>query len=76
MYQNVLPYLIPNSDLLIRVQSLPLDEFGKKSALCDQLVIGSVLDDASALENEDSVAVPDRRKPVRDHNASSSTVIR
>ena len=58
----------PYFDLLVRIKPLPFDEFGKKSTPVDQLVIRSGLNDASAVENEDPVAVPDRRKPVRDHD--------
>jgi hypothetical protein len=46
------------------IQSLPLDESCKKSALFDQFVVGAILDDFSPVQYKDTVAVSDRAQPV------------
>src|SRR5581483_3039549 len=55
-----------------RWRKLRLDQFGKESALADQLVERAGLDDASLAKHQNARGVADGAEPVRDHEGGAA----
>lgn len=58
--------------LFRRIKALPGNKIGKKTVFFNQLVICAVLNDAAFVENQNTVAMPDSRQAVRNHDACTA----